>query len=241
MCLPLDFTGQLGWHTTEDIMSKGLFAQMLSDTTWVFRQIYNGEEMFRFKGYKFSTWRICYNENKEPVMWNIWTDRDKCYYKVDLEDGQIRLGEKVDFFDSTFDYLTEKAHFSNKRYRSLAIELGREEKRYTLLQNQEKIKRYVKDTLDKEFIISTATGTNPLFQLIRNKVNGQYHIVYGDRKSNTVYLAKTKLPTDKFKPSALFSNHRQVHSHFRNIWFDGLDTITISEGESHFKMKIEQS
>lgn len=107
-----DYTGKLKFETATDFMERGLFGQNTDAGDWQFRKISDGTQVFSFRGYNLSVWGLFEDQDLKIVLWNQWLDIDKAYFEVTLNGSEIKLGDRVTFYNQTFHHLS--AHYNSK-------------------------------------------------------------------------------------------------------------------------------
>lgn len=74
-----------------------------------------------------------------------------------------------------------------------------------------------------------------------NKVNSQYIFIFGNRKSKKLFGIQTKPSANNMKKALQEDNLRLVHSKFKNLYFDGVDSLVVKGESSEFRLELEDA
>ena len=191
--------------------------------------------MFTFKGYNLSHWSFFLDHRKQLVLWNQWMDRDKCYYEMTQENDKFEVGQKFQIYNKTFADLSERNN--SKHRRDTFMELDTKEVRQLCLKDTARLAEMIGDIFKGKHI-SDNTGTCSCTTLVKNKVNNVYSFFFGDRKNAILYCIESNVFDDLLQKASYTSNLRLVHSHFNNLWFDGIKTIQFEVDGTTYKKEI---
>lgn len=169
------------------------------------------------------------------MLWNQWSDRDKCYYEIKREGNKYEIGQKYTVFNSTFEYLVQ--NFNHKYDRDKFTTVDKSGIHKMQLKDKKKLAKFIKDTLQEQ-LRSDSSGTNSCTLLTFNKLKNVYTLFHGNRKEQQLSVIESNQIGDSMKQANYTNNNRIVHSHFDNIWFDGIDKIKLTAGDSDFIKKI---
>ena len=152
-----------------------------------------------------------------------------------IEGDEIKLGEKMTQYDETFRYLSH--NFNSKHNRDMFNEIDTNEVRMMCLKDPERLAAKIKEVFNGKHITEN-TGTCSCTTLVKNKVSNQYSFFFGDRKNTILYGIESNIFDDLLHKSDYTSNNRIVHSHFNNVWFDGIKTVIIKHEGTEYKREI---
>ena len=106
VCICEDHYGIYNAQTPQEFKARVILGYMKDTGQWVFKHASNWSfTLFEFKGYNLSLWSFYKGKNGELLLWNQWTDRDKCYYEMRIQDGQLAVGKKRNVHNSEFEHL----------------------------------------------------------------------------------------------------------------------------------------
>ena len=108
VCICEDHHGSVYNATTpQEFKDQAIIGYMKQGGSWVFNRTtsWSSSPLFTFNGYNLSLWCFYKGKRGDLLLWNQWSDRDKCYYEMKKDGDQFNLGAKRSVFNSEFEYL----------------------------------------------------------------------------------------------------------------------------------------
>lgn len=103
--------------------------------------------------------------------------------------------------------------------------------------DKERLSKMVKE-LFNETHLSEGSGNCSATLLAFNKVQDYYCFLFGNRQNHKLYCIKSKQMFNVLGQASYTSNLRLVHSKFSNLFFDGIDCLTVKKSGADIKFKV---
>ena len=179
----------INYSTVDDFYKNAVLGFMKDTKEWSFRQVSDyTTELFKFVGYNLSVWSVYKTESNNLVLWNQWSDRDKCYYEIKREGNKYEIGQKYTVFNSTFEYLVQ--NFNHKYDRDKFTTVDKSGIHKMQLKDKKKLAKFIRETLQEQ-LRSDSSGTNSCTLLTFNKLKNVYTLFHGNRKDQQLSVIES--------------------------------------------------